>query len=100
MKVLKRLVRDIIEPTRNLGHVDEHGKEEEISDVSAPTTLTVEPVDSKGAAYDQKVESNIYMDLDATIATDPPEEEGQRGKAKRIGALCEDCTKNIDQRQY
>ena len=85
VKHLKQLVRNIIDPTRDLGHVDRHNtpaKTEQPGDASpgkVETTLT-----------DDTDEKTVPLDPDAGVARGPPAEEGQP-KARGKNPGCEDC---------
>ena len=88
MKHLKQLVRNIIDPTRDLGHVDRHHKKED----KDQTTITSEKPSVEGQA-DQKtkspndgIEITIPTDPDAAIAIGSP---GVKGSSTE--KYCEDC---------
>jgi len=68
VKKLKQLVRDIIDPTRNLGHVDGHKMEEKPSDELSGK----KDAESKQPPTDDRAESTIVTDSDAGIARGPP----------------------------
>ncbi|KAF2089277.1 hypothetical protein K490DRAFT_54903 [Saccharata proteae CBS 121410] len=71
-KVLKQRVRDHLEPSRDLGHSDKHGKKG-----------AVKPKESAAAEEQQQSSSN---------ATEAPK-EGVEASVKRNpdGSVCEDC---------
>ena len=79
MKVLKQLVRDVIEPTRDLGHVDRNSKEGGVSEASDPTVSTAEAADNRSG------ETTVPTDPDAAIVIGPPDQEGHQGKANELG---------------
>ncbi|KAL2052304.1 hypothetical protein ABVK25_007463 [Lepraria finkii] len=89
VKHLKQLVRNIIDPTRDLGHVDGHRKHKkaEPGDNKAPTKTQTALTSSRG-------ETTIPTDPDAGIAKGSPDDEGgaKGDKEKRSGEVCEDCT--------
>jgi hypothetical protein len=64
--VLKQKVRDCIDPSRDLGHSDKHGKKKEEKTVEEETT--------KVEAKEEKPEKNegveIQRNLDGTICED------------------------------
>lgn len=80
MKKLKQLVRDTIDPSRDLGHVDRHQKEDKDK-----------PSDGGSNADQEQAETTIPTDPDAAVATGPPGEKGGIG-GKGGGEGCEDCT--------
>jgi hypothetical protein len=63
-KVLKQLVRDHIDPSRDLGHSDKHGKKKE-----------------------EKVVAEVKEDAEAPVVTT----EGIEVKRNPDGTVCEDC---------
>ena len=89
VKHLKQLVRNIIDPTRDLGHVDGHRKHKkaEPGDNKTPTKTQTALTSSRG-------ETTIPTDPDAGIAKGSPDDEGgaKGDKEKRSGEVCEDCT--------
>lgn len=88
MKHLKQLVRNIIDPTRDLGHVDRHHKKED----KDQTTMTSErpsvekKADGKSESPNDGSETTIPIDPDAAIALGSPEMKG-----KGTDKACEDC---------
>lgn len=88
VKHLKQLVRNIIDPTRDLGHVDGHRK-----DKKAEPTDNKTPTKTQTALASSRGETTIPTDPDAGIAKGSPDDEGaKRDKEKRSGEVCEDCT--------
>jgi hypothetical protein len=69
-KVLKQLLRDCIDPNRDLGHSDKHGKKKEV-----------------------KTETETENQDDQAQAQQTQESTGQPKEVKRNpdGTICEDC---------
>lgn len=90
MKHLKQLVRNIIDPTRDLGHVDRHHKKEEKDQTTAFSKKPPEEMQVDGGTRlpNEDSETAVPTDSDAAIATGPPE---IRGKGKSEDKVCEDC---------
>ena len=115
VKNLKRLVRDIVDPDRNLGHVDRNhnGKKPgSTADDKVPTwtgqspdreveesTLRCRPTASLtniSKAPPDGQEQNVPLDADAAVARSAPSiEDGKQEeqKEKTLGEIepCEDC---------
>ena len=104
VKRLKQLVRDVIDPTRNLGHVDSHDNEARQSQIIANTTSRKTTDDGNKAAPIRatpshmmpgvkidKSEDSVPTDPGAAAATGPPDEKGKRGIGKGVAEGCEDC---------
>jgi hypothetical protein len=67
-KVLKQLVRDCIDPSRDLGHSDKHGKNKN----------AVKEESSEGKSQDDAQEQTV-------------QKEGGEVKRNPDGTVCEDC---------
>lgn len=88
MKHLKQLVRNIIDPTRDLGHVDRHHKTE---DKNQTTITSGNPsvegqADEKTKSPNDGSETTIPTDPDAAIAIGSPAMKGEG-----TDEACEDC---------
>lgn len=94
MKHLKQLVRNIIDPARDLGHVDRHNK----TDGSGQTkALSEKPSnehqeDENPKLANENSENTIPTDPDAVIATGPLETRGKDANERKKAGACNDCT--------
>ena len=115
VKNLKRLVRDIVDPDRNLGHVDRNhtGKNPgSVADEKAPTLTGQSPdrdaeekiSESRQTASLTKIskapkdrqEQIVHLDADAAVARSAPSNgdgKQEERKEKTLGEIepCEDC---------
>ena len=115
VKDLKRLVRDIVDPDRNLGHVDRNHNRKKpglIADEKAPTLTGQSPdreaeestlrcrrtasLTNISKAPQDGQEQNVPLDADAAVARSAPLiEDGkqEKRKEKTLGEIepCEDC---------
>ena len=86
VKHLKQLVRDIIDPTCDLGHVDRHNK-----------TTTAKPLESqetsqgKTSSKDGTGDKTIPLDPDAGVIRGPPADENVGRREEGKDPECEDC---------
>ncbi len=85
VKHLKQLVRNIIDPTRDLGHVDRHNKSEKTEQSGDPA-----PSKAESSSTNDTDEKTIPIDPDAGVARGPLAEEGV-SKAGREEMGCNDC---------
>ncbi|KAK0516101.1 hypothetical protein JMJ35_002135 [Cladonia borealis] len=85
VKHLKQLVRNIIDPTRDLGHVDRHNKPE-----TTKQSGDTAPGKAAPSSTNDTDEKTIPIDPDASVARGPPAEEGEsKAGGKETG--CDDC---------
>ena len=82
MKQLKQLVRNIIDPTRDLGHVDRHRQEKVMN-----SSVGEEHVESKKMSVTNEGEKTIPIDADAAVGRGPSEDNGTRKQQQK----CENC---------
>ncbi|KAF2738365.1 hypothetical protein EJ04DRAFT_50958 [Polyplosphaeria fusca] len=85
-KVLKQLVRDCIDPGRDLGHSDKHGKKEK-RDENAQDNTKVGLEEITADSGTQKEESVAKSELQTKESTANSEEQISRNS----GVVCEDC---------
>lgn len=77
-KVLKQRVRDHLDPTRDLGHSDRHGKQGKAKADAAPADASVDTTETSQVARSE---------------TTAPTRADEGGEVKRNpdGTICEDC---------
>ncbi|KAL2048477.1 hypothetical protein N7G274_000389 [Stereocaulon virgatum] len=88
VKHLKQLVRNIIDPTQDLGHVDGHRKDKRAQPASNDKPAETQKTSSSGAS---RGETTVPLDPDAAIARGPPDDDGDAKMEKGKGEVCEDC---------
>ena len=94
MKSLKQLVRNVIDPGRDLGHVDRHHNEKKPGSTSdQQPTPTPTGQSSTGETADDQDQTLPTTDADAAVVGDIASEAKENRKENDAGAgeACEDC---------
>ena len=95
MKHLKQLVRNLIDPSRDLGHVDRHSKVGAASkDKSSDDRKPAPGLEADSSGDKHGLSTNITgmsIAIESNVATGPLENDEKQDSAAGKGAVCEDC---------